>query len=274
MQYNIMMVITKEYNIFGKLLLNSIFENVNFENVDKIYVFCDNFESIYDEKLLINEKFIFCSINKNIKSNKLHDIGWQKSVGLKTYYLNKLVEKNITPVIMLDCDMIVKRDFYPLVDFRNDISVCKTDQSKFTEFLGSFICINNQSKGHEFMTFWIEEMKYIDKAAKESPALSNIINKYSNYFSIQILLESQISSLKQSNQSYIYHLKSGGYIDDFSKRLNQLHLFFFLVKYLSKEQRRIPYHINLFHIFSNLILKIIYAIKQFFIRYMNFSIKK
>ena len=77
MKYNILTVVNEGYTDFGKLFLNSLFENVDLASVDTILVYDTGLTE--DTKTYYNSfpKVELVSTGANYTSDAIHDEGWK-----------------------------------------------------------------------------------------------------------------------------------------------------------------------------------------------------
>ncbi len=230
-KYNFITVANSSYTIFLELFIESLLDIVNQCLIEHVYIFNTGLDEATRQRLSCVDKIIFMPTNVNSQMKNLHDSGWQASTYFKTSALQQILNSTSVPTILLDCDTIILRDFAYLLRGDYDVGVCKTDQSKITQYLGAFFIANNTAKARVFVKRWTNEMKTLNDLPKESPALVNTVRNSSG-FKIREFYESQICSLSPNENAHIYHLKSGGPMRTVESRLNQEHIKPFLKKYI------------------------------------------
>lgn len=244
-KYNILTVVSSDYEIFAKLFLRSLYDCLDIQSVEQIYVFDTSINEDFRAYLIALPKLriVQTSISSET-STQLHDRGWQERTFSKTQFLLETLVRYRQPTIMVDCDCIFRRDIFPLLEQEFDIAVCYTDQSHFTKHLGSFFVAKGVESSIRFVSDWLSVIPSIDRSAKESPALDLMLLN-STSLKVLKLPESQVACLKGSDTAYIYHLKSGGKVRTQQQRLNQWHVYGLAKKYLTFRERIHPIKISL-----------------------------
>jgi len=188
----------------------------------------------------------------NIKSAIVHSEEWLKALTMKTKKLLNIVQKKDNlPVVMIDSDCLVVKDFSHVIDSNYDIQICKREYPSHRpdlnikmKYIGSFAIINNnRPECIRFLEDWINEIQTMGekkfKPAYESPSLCYVIENYRKKLKIQELEEAEVSCNNNfiENKTLIIHLKS---IDpasdgaDFNFRISNVSNFekFKILKYL------------------------------------------
>ena len=94
MKYNILTVINEGYATFGKLFINSLIENVNLINVEKIYVYDTGLSPETIAYFNYFPKVVVVDTGSNFTSSGIHDKGWADNTYSKTTYLLDVLEKS------------------------------------------------------------------------------------------------------------------------------------------------------------------------------------
>ena len=76
MKYNILTVINEGYAQFGKLFINSLFENIDLKNVEKIYVYDTGLSEDTVRYFNYFPKVVVMATGADFKSTGIHDEGW------------------------------------------------------------------------------------------------------------------------------------------------------------------------------------------------------
>lgn len=226
-KYNILIMLNDSYIKFGIIFLNSLYKNTNIKNLNKIIIndigLCDSNKHMLHKYF---NKIVYYESNKNIQVNKVHSDKWLQALTMKTKGLRKIIEKDENiPVILMDTDMIILRDFDKFIDNTYDIQICKRRKItnrwdlpiKKLKYIASFLIINtNNQKLMNFIDNWVSEIKdmYDKKLVPtyETPSLCKMIYKYQNEFKIGLLDEDKISTVNEyiQNKTHILHYKSVG----------------------------------------------------------------
>jgi len=223
--YNVLVIVNEEYFQLSKIFLKSLLENTDTKKIKNILIGDIGLskDSINYIKSL-SSKIIIIDTGKNIFLNsdiKLHSEEWINAVCIKTELAKKIIEKNIYfPLIVMDVDMIVLKDFSNIIDRSKQIQICQRDKivkradGFELKYIASFFILNNFSV-MLFLNDWIERIRerinLKTLPAYETPALCEIIDLYANKIKIGFLDENEIScdnSYKEN--THIIHMKSNG----------------------------------------------------------------
>lgn len=234
-KYNILTVINEGYATFGKLFINSLIENVNLINVEKIYVYDTGLSPETIAYFNYFPKVVVVDTGSNFTSSGIHDKGWADNTYSKTTYLLDVLEKSNLPTLMIDSDCIFASTFEDLLDFTADVAACSRNREGFSRHIGSFFGALNVEKSKEFLNKWITNIKHLQQHTDlkhcESPALSKTITENETY-QVQEVPEQIISAVFPDQSSRIYHLKSDYYAVTIEQRLGLPHAAPFCKRYL------------------------------------------
>ena len=233
MKYNIVTTLNNDYMPFGILFINSLFDNISLNFINKIYIFDTGLHKNDIKYLELFPKVQIEKTSHQTKNVNMHDEQWQKNVYSKTSFLLQTIKKDDMPAIMIDSDCIFVSDFFDLLDTSKDFILCERARSGFSKHIGSFFVAHNVEKAEEFITDWIKEIKKGDEKHKESPALSRVSEKYDN---LGNLPEAQVSYFSFENKmptrdARIIHLKSDSGRETITKRIHQPHAAEYVRKY-------------------------------------------
>ena len=234
MKHNILTVANEGYADFGKLFLNSLFENVDLQQVDKILVYDTGLSPETAEYYNYFPKVEVIQTGADYKSNEIHDKGWKENTYSKTKYLLEALEERKLPTLMIDSDCIFAASFDDLIDKETDIVVCFRNREGFSKYIGSFFGAINVEKSKDFLSKWIKNVELLQDTTEmkhcESPALSKTIDEET--IVAQELPEQTISATFPDSTSLIYHLKSDYYATTIEQRLSLPHSTPFRKRYL------------------------------------------
>ena len=234
MRHNILTVVNEGYADFGKLFLNSLFENVDLQQVDKILVHDTGLSQSTIEYYNYFPKVEIVPTGANYRSNEIHDKGWKDNTYSKTKYLLESLEERGLPTLMIDSDCIFASSFDDLIDEKADIVVCSRNREGFSKYIGSFFGAINVEKSKDFLSKWIKNVELLQDTTEmkhcESPALSKTIDEET--IVAQELPEQTISATFPDSTSLIYHLKSDYYATTIEQRLSLPHSTPFRKRYL------------------------------------------
>lgn len=241
-KYNLLIMLNDPYIKLATLFLNSLHKNTDLNNLNKIII--NNIGLSEKNKILLKNKYNkieFYNTNKNFGFTKMHSDEWLESLTYKTKSLLEIIKNNDNlPIIMIDTDMLVLKDFNQFINKNFDIQVCKRefesprkDINLSMKYIASFLIINkNNDRVINFLNDWIKEIKNMIKQklkpAYETPSLCRIIEKYNTILKINELDERHISCDKKyiENITYIIHMKSVGKEEgengNFENRINNV----------------------------------------------------
>ena len=234
MKHNILTVINEGYADFGKLFINSLFENVDLENLEHILIYDTGLSPETRSYLNFFPKVTIVETGANFASSEIHDQGWRDNTYSKTKYLLKVLEEYNLPTLMIDSDCIFVSTFESILDTTADVVACARHREGFSRHIGSFFGAINVEKSKEFLEKWIENVVHLQSTTDlkhcESPALSKTIAE-ENY-KVQEVPEQVVSAVHPDASSRIYHLKSDYYAITVEQRLALPHSAPFVERYL------------------------------------------
>lgn len=221
-------MLNDSYIKLGKIFLNSLHQNTDTSYLNKIII--NNIGLNNENKNYLSQKFSkinFFESNVDINVKKVHDRGWLKALTMKTKTLRKIIEnKDNLPIILIDSDMLVLKDFHRFIDSKYDIQICKLNNKGERQdlnpplkldYIACFVIINNNNKNTiTFIDNWINEITNMYnkklKPAYETPSLCKTILKYKTKIKIGDLDQDKIASdIKYiPNLSHIIHMRSKG----------------------------------------------------------------
>ena len=249
-KYNIFTVANEGYASFLKMFVGSIFDKVDLDNINKIVIADTGLSDSTLEFLSVFPKLIIQKTNIETKYSKIHDHDWKKNVYSKSKLLLDCIshEDDFVPTIMIDSDCVIIEDFVELIDsIQSDIIPCLRNQAGRTPghqatstHIGSFFVAKTE-KSIEFIKDWISEIPKITtigpdgkRIPQESPALSNICNKYKDKIDIYDLDERIIANIEHDPPDFakIYHLKSDWMFLTVDRRISQPRVSYYKRRYL------------------------------------------
>lgn len=235
MKYNILTVINEGYAPFGRLFINSLFENIDLKNVQCIQIYDTGLAETTREYMNYFPKVEIISTGANFTSSGIHDEGWKENTYSKTKYLLQSLEKSGTPTLMVDSDCIFVSCFEDVIDFDADVLACSRARPGFSRHIGSFFGALNVESSKSFLNKWIENVDFLQENTDlkhcESPALSKTIDENKEY-KVQEVPEQVVSAVFPDAESLIYHLKSDHYATTIDQRLQLPHAKPFTERYL------------------------------------------
>lgn len=254
MLYNIFTVVSKSYYPFLIIFLNSLYENVDLEKINKIYLVLIDMDE-FIEDISMNEKVIIINHNSKDMYSGVHSEGWYENTKLKTVYLNKILSEisEDESLVLIDSDTMVCQDFSCLINKDFDIQITQMSEGShisraevLISHIACFVIFNNIIKSRIFLKKWISEMEYLrinnKKLPHETPAMNMVLLDEETILNMKIeSLDDRIScsDLVLYPETKILHFKSSpgpknNPIDNFEKRVN-------LVKIKDKSRKNETY---------------------------------
>ena len=221
MKYNIMVVLNSSYFNFGKVFMNSLYDNTNIDNINTIF--------IIDTGLSESDKEYFKTFNKV----HIHDTGmktsfddggtfgngWQQSVGSKTIIMKNLLNQTDIPLVMIDGDCIFVKDFAHLIDDSYDIQPCYRPKHG-VPYIASFVIAHNTKNCITFLDRWIAliEEKSMN-VPRESPSLGEAVLELKGKIKIGNVCEFKVNTCNELvDDTLIIHLKGSSISRDIKER--------------------------------------------------------
>ncbi len=235
-RYNIMTLYNSAYMKFANLFLETIIRQVKMDNLGKIYIVDTGLRKEEREILKRTRKVVI--IKGNLWNPKTSDIAgkhcvWHEHVNEKTKQLRKLIEKRENvPIVLIDGDTAIMRDFSDLIDRRYDIQVCRRDKIRLKKekWIASFVVINSWITGKMFLDEWIETIKKFQSNPRyrkkwfETPALCQLVtSKYKRYKIGEIEMYKVSAEKKINEETRIVHLKGDLNKTNIDNRLNSFY---------------------------------------------------
>lgn len=233
--FNVMTVLNSDYFDFGKLFVNSFYDNVDLSRIHKLYVYDTGLSEDDKKYLSVFPQMEVVSTGLNTKHGMLHDEDWRRNVYSKTAFLLQVIEKDSLPTVMIDSDCLFLSNFVDLIPENYDFVACRREeQEAFCEYIASFFVINSIEKASDFIREWREEMYYGTENHKESPALSRLIDK--GGYHVYGIKEDLVSytGTEITEDITIAHMKSTRGLRTVEQRVNQPHLKAYREKYLTQ----------------------------------------
>lgn len=242
-KYNILFTLNSSYLTYGKLFINSLYDNNDMTKVNTVYL-ADTGLTKQDKKFFNNYPHI-----KILKTNIITDFnkggtwgeGWSNSVISKTQSLYNILQTSPFPIMMIDADCIIKRDLSNLISKDVSVQLCCRKPHKIP-YLGSFVIIHPDDDGRLFTQKWINNINNTSGfQARESPNLGKTVaeNKNIRIEDIPRIKVSCFNKKEYNPDVYIIHLKGSSLSDnieqDNQKRIYGKHGFDELIKKYLKE---------------------------------------
>ena len=193
-KYSVYTILNSVYMKFGKIWINSLYDKVDTDNIENIFIGDTGLNESDKEYLQKYDKVKIIDTNiSDIDTDfKMWDNKWHNSVSKKTKLFRELASTQDLPIIMLDADLLFLKDIGCLIDPEYDIQVCfrnheRRENRHPLDYLASYVCINNK-KALEFLDTWIQMIDDLQNVkvhgdliqAKETPCLCKTIELFKN----------------------------------------------------------------------------------------------
>lgn len=224
MKYNIQTTSDRSYFIFLKILINSILDKCNLNQLNKVYVVdtgMDSDQLNYLKEHPLEIEIITTGLSTNFKGGTWGD-DWQRNVKSKTVHLHDTVAKLEEPLLMLDADMMITSDIYPLLKLGGDLQVCVRPGNS-VKYIGSYFFSINPSKTLPFIKEWRDLTQGSQgKKAHESPALSGTVEKYKSQLDIIEIEQDVVNRIQHPplDKTIIVHFKGTHLSNNISESIN------------------------------------------------------
>jgi len=166
MPYNLLLLANDSYYKLLRISVASICKNCDMEKIGKIFIADLGLRDEHRNEITkLSKKISIVDTDANIgNSREVFSQNWIKAVSQKTLILRSLVENGNTPIVMIDSDTIIVKDFHDVLNPEYDIQLCKRasplirPDGLVVEYIASFVAINN-ANGINFITAWINRLE-------------------------------------------------------------------------------------------------------------------
>tara|TARA_B100000131_G_scaffold292040_1_gene306127 strand:+ start:431 stop:1186 length:756 start_codon:yes stop_codon:yes gene_type:complete len=243
-RYNIFTVCNEEYALFLSAFLCSLYDNVDLENVERIYVVDFGIPPLKKQHYLDTFPLVeFVETQKTVGSQQVHDAGWATVTYSKVPHLQKICEKDNLPTLMVDVDSLFVGNIDTEIQQYGeeyDFVACRRNREGFSTHIGSYFMVLNPEKATTFLREWNNRTLLGAEKHKESPALSRLIQDTTEY-KIFDEKESKMSNFTFDpyipSEAYIVHLKSDAGLETIEKRLTQPKVAGYIHRYVNEINR-------------------------------------
>lgn len=224
MKYNILTVASKSYVPFLDVFLNSVHENCDLNNINKIYIVGVDLGE-YRNKLLNSDKIVYLDNDVKDTFTGVHSDGWYNTTKQKTLHLKNLLNEipKDESILMIDSDTVVLDDLTKIIDKNFDIQITKMSAGAHISMSGVLIlhiaCLmifNNVEKSKIFVDNWInniENLKIQNKPKPhETPAMNQVLeSNVMDDIKWQSLDDREVcADLAYYSNTKVIHFKSNG----------------------------------------------------------------
>ena len=176
-KYNIFTVLNEGYADFGRLFVYSIFDRLNTEMIENIFLYDTGLEESTKRELQICEKVKIVDTGLKTKYSKIHDKDWEDNVYSKARLLRHCINEQecFLPTAMIDCDSIIVQEFYDIWSKECDIIACRRSPHgrapghiSNSSHIGSFFAVKNKENSLNFLDDWVSQISKVPKQDKEN----------------------------------------------------------------------------------------------------------
>tara|TARA_R110000823_G_scaffold276629_3_gene395184 strand:- start:208 stop:930 length:723 start_codon:yes stop_codon:yes gene_type:complete len=224
MKYSIQTTSDYSYFVFLKIFVNSILDKCDLNQLNKIYIIdtgMDSNQLEYLKERSLQIEIITTGLSTNFKGGTWGE-DWQKNVKGKTVHLYDTISRIQEPLLMLDADMMITSDLYPLLKLGGDLQVCVRPGNS-VKYIGSYFFSLNPSKTLPFIKEWKDlTQNSKGKGAHESPALSKTVEKYKSQLNIIEIEQDIVNRINYPalDKTIIVHFKGTRLSDDINESMH------------------------------------------------------
>lgn len=213
MKLTIYTVVNYDYFDFAEVFVSSLKENYPDEKLNKIIINDLGLSEGQRIKLQeIYDKVEYIKTSEEIRTESPHTEEWRKVINQKTIGLEKICIEENYPILMVDSDMQVLKDFSDEIFSECDIQACSqppfmNDQGYLLDYIGCWFVIHND-KGKLFLDSWKKIIPNINSPFVETPALCEAIRINEHNLSIKTNAEENVANLSRNASAKILHFRS------------------------------------------------------------------
>ena len=207
-----MVVLNSSYFTFGVLFTRSLVATINLNGVKNIFVVDVGLTSrqLRFFRGFPKVEIIQTDVRSKFNNGGTHGQGWQDSVAEKTKNMRKILDNTLEPLVVIDADCIVVKDFSKLLDQSYDIQTAHRPEHK-VPYLLSFVVAQNNYRSKKFIDHWIAVMDSMPKdKGREGPAFCEAVLDLGEEVKIGGIVRQKVSTFTEnefSDSTYIIHLK-------------------------------------------------------------------
>ena len=239
-----------DYFHFVKVFVSSIRDNFPNEKLNKIII---NDLGLSDKQRIDLRKTggpkleYIQTKEEGVRVESSHTEPWRNVINEKTIGLEKICKKENYPVLMIDSDMYVLKDFSDEIIYGCDIQVCRQEprivnmEGYTIDHIGCWFMVHND-RGKKFVKTWRDLMPKMKGSHIETPALCEAIKRSKIYgtgypattqqeatadeYSIAVNNINNISSMDYNSDPKIVHFRTNpqkpGHSESFEDRIDNV----------------------------------------------------
>lgn len=224
MKLTIYLTANEEYIDFVKVFLYSVKKNFPQEKLKKIIIndLGFSFEQRIELKKLHPLVEFISTTKTKVNADQVWGEGWRLAISNKTEGLFSICNEDNYPILMIDADTFVLRDFSDEIFYGCDVQVCqqkpvKTAYGQTIDYIGCWFVAHND-KAKEFIYRWMHKISGSKWAHRETPGLCSLMDQLKNsqntHFTVKENHENNICALdynpsgKEWGKPKILHFRS------------------------------------------------------------------
>ena len=203
-----------EYFEFLAMFLTSLVEKFPHEKLNKIIINDLGLTEGQRVKIFqICEKIEYIKTSEGINTETLDSEGWKKAVAQKLIGLESICKEENYPILMIDSDMYVAKDFSDEIFNDCDVQTCNQDPIIYNsmgyliDHIGCWFVVHNDN-GKEFVKAWRKKTLDISGRCAETPALCETLRSSGGLFSIKENDINKVSSMNWDENVKVIHFRT------------------------------------------------------------------
>lgn len=203
-----------EYFDFLSVFICSLLDKFPDEKLNKIIINDLGLTAEQRAKISVTSRKIeYIKTSEDISVKALHSEEWRKAVAQKLIGLESICKEENYPILMIDSDMYVAKDFSDEIFNGCDIQVCNQDPIIYNgmgyliDHIGCWFVVHNNN-GKNFVKEWQKEMTNVSGAHVETPALCIALKDFQKSFPVKVNDINKISSMNWDENVKIIHFRS------------------------------------------------------------------
>lgn len=214
MKLTIYTVANSEYFEFLAVFLTSLVEKFPHEKLNKIIINDLGLTEGQRVKIFqICEKIEYIKTSEEISVKTLHSGEWRKAVAQKLIGLESVCKEENYPILMIDSDMYIAKDFSDEIFNDCDVQTCNQDPIIYNrmgyliDHIGCWFIVHNNN-GKNFVKAWQKEMTNVSGAHVETPALCIALRDFQKVLNVRVNDINKISSMNWDENVKIIHFRT------------------------------------------------------------------
>lgn len=214
MKLTIYTVANSEYFDFLSVFIYSLLDKFPDEKLNKIII--NDLGLTPEQRAKISrasDKIEYIKTSEDVSTKTLHSTEWRKAVAQKLIGLESLCKEENYPILMIDSDMYVVKDFSDEVFQDCDMQVCNQDPivvnnaGHLIDHIGCWFIVHNKN-GKRFVEAWRKRMLNISGGHVETPALCETLRAFRSYLPVKTNNINKIASMDWNENVKVVHFRT------------------------------------------------------------------